>query len=232
MSDTAELTREAMLAFSRIAAEAASAEGSEEALWAIPRTLPALLGDPSAALAPRAFRDADLPAVTTAAAVFLRMPSGSFNLIAAPVNFPPQQHHELVDITLGHFGDVARTRRAMIVHDTTLHTQFVKILQAFRAGSSMFTPMLWQDTYLGVITCANAARNSFRERDLAIQTAFAGLASALFVAHGGPTWLRDHRHNGAAPAVEGQLTSLRWAQDAAGAATPRNGGRGRAAAPR
>jgi hypothetical protein len=53
----------------------------------------------------------------------------------------------------------------------------------------MFTPMLWQDRYLGVIICANAARCTFRERDLAVQTAFAGLASALFVAHGGPAWL-------------------------------------------
>lgn len=189
MPDAGELNGEAMLALSRVAAEAAAVEGPEEALWAITRTLPALLGDRAAALAPRAFREPEPPAVTTAAAVFLRMPGGTHHLITAPVNFPPEQHHELVDIGLGHPGHVARTRRAMILHDTTLHAQFVKILQAFRAGSSMFTPMLWQDRYLGVIICANAARGTFRERDLAVQTAFAGLASALFVAHGGPAWL-------------------------------------------
>jgi hypothetical protein len=77
----------------------------------------------------------------------------------------------------------------MVLHDTTLHARFVKILQAFRAGSSMFTPVLWRDDYLGVIICANAARGTFGERDLAVQTAFAGLAAALFVAHGGPAWL-------------------------------------------
>lgn len=189
MPDLGQLTQEAMLAFSRVGAEGAAAAGPEDALWAITRTLPALLGDRAAALAPRAFREAEPPAVNTACTVFLRMPDGKHHLIAAPVNFPPEQYHELVDIGLGHPGHVAQTRRAMILHDTVMHTHFVKILQAFRAGSSIFTPLLWQDEYLGVIICANAARNTFRESDLAVQTAFAGLASALFVAHGGPAWL-------------------------------------------
>ncbi|WP_268957017.1 GAF domain-containing protein [Sabulicella rubraurantiaca] len=189
MTDAAGLAQETVLALSRVAAEGAAASGPEEALWAITRTLPAILGDRAAALSPRAFRDEEPPAVTTACAVFLRMPDNAHHLIAAPVNFPPEQHHELVDIGLGHPGHVANTRRPMVLHDTTLHAQFVKILQAFRAGSSMFTPMLWQDESIGVIICANAARGTFRERDLAMQTAFAGLASALFMAHGGPAWL-------------------------------------------
>jgi hypothetical protein len=189
MPDTAELAQDALLALSRVAAEGAAAPGPEDALWAVTRTLPALLGDRDAALAPRAFRDAEPPTLTSACAVFLRMPDGRHHLIAAPVNFPPEQHHELVDIHLGHPGHVAKTRRAMVLHDTTLHAQFVKILQAFRAGSSMFTPMLWQDEYVGVIICANAARGTFRERDLAVQTAFAGLGAALFMAHRGPEWL-------------------------------------------
>jgi hypothetical protein len=189
MRNTLELSHDALLALSRVAAEGAAAESPEDALWSITRTLPALLGDRSAAFAPRAFRDDPPPAATSACAVFLRMPDGRHHLISAPVNFPAEQHHELVDIALGHPGHVAATRRPMVLHDTTLHASFVKILQAFRAGSSMFTPMLWKDEYLGVIICANAARGTFGERDLAVQTAFAGLAAALFVAHGGQAWL-------------------------------------------
>lgn len=189
MRNTLELSHDAMLALGRVAAEAAAADGPEDALWSITRTLPALLGDSAAALAPHAFRDDPPPVVNRACAVFLRMPDGRHHMISAPVNFPPEQHHELVDITLGHPGHVAATRRPMVLHDTTLHASFVKILQAFRAGSSMFTPMLWKDDYLGVIICASAARGTFGERDLAVQTAFAGLAAALFVAHGGPGWL-------------------------------------------
>lgn len=189
MRDTLELSHDAMLALTRVAAEAGAADGPEEALWTVTRTLPALLGDRSAALAQRAFRDDPPPTVTSACAAFLRMPDGLHHLISAPVNFPAEQHHELVDIALGHPGHVAATRRPMVLHDTTLHASFVKILQAFRAGSSMFTPLLWKDEYLGVIICAHAARGTFGERDLAVQTAFAGLAAALFVAHGGPAWL-------------------------------------------
>jgi hypothetical protein len=75
------------------------------------------------------------------------------------------------------------------LRDTTLHASFVKILQTFRAGSAMFAPLLWQGTYLGVLICANAARNTFGERDLAAHRAFAGLAAACWMAQGGPAWM-------------------------------------------
>ncbi len=178
-----------VLALKRIAEEAAEAEGPEEALWTITRAVPAMLGDPSAALRPNAFREVPPPAIGTAATFFMRMPDGAHHLITAPVNFPAKQHHELVRITLGHPGEVARTHRPLLLRDTALHPSFVKILQSFRAGSSMFAPLLWRGDYLGVLICANAARGTFAERDLAALQAFAGLASALWIAQGGPAWL-------------------------------------------
>lgn len=187
--DFSALAQEAVLALARIGADAAAAEGPEEALWCITRALPTLLGDPTASLAPGAFRETPPPAITLAAAAFLRMPEGKYHLISAPVNFPSAQHHELVDIALGHPGHVAVHRRPLLLRDTALEPSFVKILQAFRAGSSMFAPMLWEGRYLGVLICANAARCTFGECDLAVMTAFAALASALFVAHGGEAWL-------------------------------------------
>ena len=177
------------LAFARVAAEGAAAAGPEDALWAITRTVPAVLGNPAAALRPNAFRENPPPAVGAAAAVFLRMADGQHHLIAAPVNFAPEQHHELVAIELGHPGHVARTQQPMLLHDTALHVTFVKILQTFRAGSSMFAPLLWRGDYLGVLICAHAARGSFSEVDLTALQAFAGLGAALFMAQGGPAWL-------------------------------------------
>jgi signal transduction protein with GAF and PtsI domain len=177
------------LAFARIAAEGAAAPGPEEALWAITRTVPALLGDPAAALRPNAFREEPAPRIGAAATVFLRMPDGRHHLISAPVNFAPSQHYELVAIELGHPGHVAKTRQPMLLHDTALHASFVKILQSFRAGSSMFAPLLWQGEYLGVLICANAARGTYAEADLAALQGFAGLGAALFMAHDGPAWL-------------------------------------------
>ena len=180
---------DALLALRRIAAEANAAHDPEEALWSITRALPAMLGDPDAANRPNAFRETPPPYVGSACTFFMRMPNGAHHLITAPVNFPAKQHHELVNIALGHPGEVARTRRPMLLRDTALHPTFVKILQSFRAGSSMFAPLLWRDEYLGVLICANAARGTFAERDLAALEAFANLAAAVWIAQGGPAWL-------------------------------------------
>ena len=128
---------ENILALSRITAEAATANGPEEALWCITRNVPALLGDPSAALRPGAFREAGPLAATSAAVAFMRTPNAKHHLITAPVNFLPEQHHELVDITLGHPGEIAHSRRPLLLRDTTLHSSFVKILQTFKAGSTL-----------------------------------------------------------------------------------------------
>jgi GAF domain-containing protein len=173
----------------RVGAEASGAHGPEEALWCITRAIPALLGDPAASLRPGAFRETEVPPVTGAAVAFMLTPDGRHHLNTAPVNFLPEQHHELIEVELGHPGVVARTLRPLLLRDTSLHESFVKILQTFRAGSSLFAPLLWQGRYLGVLICANAARNTFGERDLIAHQAFAALAAAQWVAHGGPAWI-------------------------------------------
>ena len=186
MSDHAT---ETILGLARVGADAGAADGAEPALWCITRAIPALLGDPAATRDPHAFREPGPPAVHGAAAAFMQTPDGRHHLITAPVNFPPEQRHELVEIELGHPGDVARSRRPLLLRDTTLHTGFVKILQTFRAGSAMFAPLLWRGDYLGVLICANAARNTFGERDLVAHQAFANLAAACWMAQEGPAWL-------------------------------------------
>jgi len=180
---------EQMAGFARIAAEGAAAHEPEEALYAITRAIPALLGDASAALRPNAFRETPPPVTGAAAVAFMATADRQHHMITAPVNFAPEQYHELVDIRLGHPGEVAKTRQPMLLRDTALHAGFVKILQTFRAGSSMFAPILWQGDYLGVLICANAARNTFGEADLIAHRGFAALAASLWVAQGGPAWM-------------------------------------------
>jgi hypothetical protein len=189
MTAASDTDAETVHAIARVAAEASEADGPEEALWCITRTIPALLGDASASSRPGAFREGSVPAVTGAAVAFMLTPDGRHHLITAPVNFLPEQHHELVDIELGHPGVVARTRRPLLLRDTSLHQSFVKILQTFRAASSMFAPLLWRGDYLGVLICANAARSTFGERDLVAHQAFAALAAAVWMAHGGQAWM-------------------------------------------
>jgi len=178
-----------LLALERVAADAAIASDAEAAMWCVTRTLPSLLGDPAASARPGALADGAVP--MSAATAFMVTPDRKHHLITASVNFRPEQHHELVAITLGHPGVVAATRRGIILADTSHHESFVKILQTFRAGSAMQVPMLWQGEYLGVLICANAARGTFAEIDFRALHAFANLAAALWMAHDGPDWLRS-----------------------------------------
>lgn len=184
-----QFDHEVLLSLGRIAVDAGAAQSPEDALWCVTRALPGPLGDPKAALRPHAFRDSSPPVIRVASVGFMQMPDAHHHLIVAPVSFPPEQHHELVDMRLGHPGTVAASRRPLLLRDTALQPGFVKILQTFHAGSAMFAPMLWQDDYLGVLICADAARGTFGERDLAALNVYASFAAACWVAHGGPAWL-------------------------------------------
>jgi signal transduction protein with GAF and PtsI domain len=181
MRDLNGLRDNVPFALRRVLQEAAGAENAEQALWIVTRTLPSLFGNRSGDHRPGE--------TTSAAAAFMATPDRRYHLITAPVNFRPEQYHELVAIDLGHPGIVARTRRGVFLADTSHHESFVKILQTFRAGSAMQVPMQWKDDYLGVLICANAARGAFEELDFQIMEAFAALAAALWVAHEGPAWL-------------------------------------------
>jgi signal transduction protein with GAF and PtsI domain len=181
MRDLNGVRENVLLALKRVLQEAAGAQNAEQALWTVTRTLPSLFGNRSG--------DHRMGELTSAAAAFMATPDGSHHLITAPVNFRAEQYHELVAIDLGHPGIVARTRRGIFLADTSHHESFVKILQTFRAGSAMQLPMLWKGDYLGVLICANAARGAFEELDFEVMEAFAALAAAVWVAHGGPEWL-------------------------------------------
>ena len=172
-----------ILAIERITREASFADGPEEALWTITRALPSLMAETNAAVRP------DPRGSGTAAAAFMLTPDERFHLTTAPVNFGPGQRHEKVALALGHPGHVARTRHALLLHDTAHHESFVRILQTFRAKSAMFAPLLWDEDYLGVLICASSVPGTFSEADLSVHKAFASVASALWIAKDGPNWL-------------------------------------------
>ena len=187
MRDVARFHAKALRALSEAGEAASAAAGAEEALWAITRTLPALLGDRESHLLP-----GNLMAGETqqfACCCFVVTPDRKYNLLVAPVNFGPTQRHMKIDLELGHPGHVVRTRQPMLLANTDTHKSFVKILETFRAGSAVFAPLMWGADALGVIICASQARNTFDESDLAVHVAFSHLAAAQWMAHAGPAWL-------------------------------------------
>ena len=189
MRDVDALHRDALRELSRAGAEAGAAPDAEEALWAITRTLPQLLGDRAAHLQPGNLRAGETQQF--ACCCFVVTTDCKFNLLVAPVNFGPAQRHMKIDIALGHPGTVVRSKEPMLLANTDMHKSFVKILETFRAGSAVFAPLLWQGEALGVIVCASQARNTFDESDLAVHVAFSHLAAAQWMAHDGPEYLES-----------------------------------------
>jgi GAF domain-containing protein len=188
MRDIAGFHQEAIRAMARAGAEASAATGPEEALWAITRALPGLLGDRESHLQLGNLKDGEKQQF--ACCCFVVTPDRRSNFLVAPVNFGPTQHHMKIDIGLGHPGHVVTTMRPMLLANTDTHKSFVKILETFRAGSAVFAPLMWRGDALGVIACASQARNTFSEPDLEVHVAFSHLAAAQWTAHQGPEYLR------------------------------------------
>ncbi len=183
MRNLAAFRHETLRALARAGAEASSASGSEEALWAITRALPELLGDREAHLKPGNLKEGETQQFACCA--FVVTPDRKSQLLIAPVNFLPEQRHTLIGIELGHPGHVVKTRQPLLLANTDEHKSFVKILQTFRAGSAVFAPLLWKGDAIGVIVCAGQARYTMTEADLEAHVAFSHLAAAQWVAHGG-----------------------------------------------
>jgi len=188
MRDIAGFHQEAIRAMARAGAEASAATGPEEALWAITRALPGLLGDRESHLQLGNLKDGEKQQF--ACCCFVVTPDRRSNFLVAPVNFGPTQRHMKIDIGLGHPGHVVTTMRPMLLANTDTHKSFVKILETFRAGSAVFAPLMWRGDALGVIACASQARNTFSEPDLEVHVAFSHLAAAQWTAHQGPEYLR------------------------------------------
>lgn len=174
-----------ILALKRLIREAGYADGPEEALWVLTRSLPSMFARGPEASAAGPAQGGRQWACTA----FMLTPDKRHHLITAPMNFPAEQYHEKVSITLGHPAHVAITRHPLLLRNTAHHDSFVKILQTFRAGSSMFAPLLWGDRYLGVMICACSVPDAFSEEDLFVHEAVASAGAALWMAHDGPAWL-------------------------------------------
>jgi len=56
-------------------------------------------------------------------------------------------------------------------------------------GSAIYAPMIWQGRFIGHLITAAQARNTYSPPDLVRLQALAGMATAAYIAHGGPVFL-------------------------------------------
>jgi hypothetical protein len=60
-------------------------------------------------------------------------------------------------------------------------------------GSTLYGPMFWRGQMLGQVITAAQDRNTYGSIDLDILVCFAHVATAVYIAHGGPELLKSRR---------------------------------------
>jgi hypothetical protein len=186
--ETSALHRDAVRVLGDAVRAASAASGPEDALAALTNVLPPLLGDRAAHLRPGGLKPGERQ--FSVSGVFLLTPDARESLLVAETGFPPEQHRLRIPADLAHPGWVVKHRRSLLLRNTDRDAEFKQILKTARMGSAMYAPMLWRGELVGQLVLASQARETYAEADLEILVAFAEAATALWIAHDGPAWLR------------------------------------------
>ncbi len=184
--DTTDL-RPALAALDTAGAAAAAAAGPEAAIHALASAYYHLLGDREAHLRDGALKPGERQYFV--AGGFFVTPDAKYHMLVGSVNFPTAQQRLCVPIDGGHPGWVYQNRSTLILKNTDDHGAFRQYLKTSRMGSTIFAPMIWQGHFHGQMIMAAQARHTMRDEDLAVLVAFTRIATAAWIAHGGPAWL-------------------------------------------
>lgn len=160
----------------------------ESALRHLTAATRALLGDKEAHLRPGGLKPGEQQ--FTVSGIFLIAPDGEHNLLVAEHGFPPEQHRLRIPVDLAHPGWVVEHQQPLVLANTDDDPGFRQILKTARMGSALYGPMFWRGRMLGQLVTASQARHTYSPADLDILVCFAHVAAAVYMAHGGPEFLR------------------------------------------
>ena len=169
-------------------AAALAADGPEGAMRAIAQGCFDTLGARIAHLRPGALKGDERQYFV--AGTFLVTPDRRHHMLVGSIGFPAEQRRLMVPIDGGHPARVMTERAALLIANTDEDRGFRQYLKSSRMGSSAYAPMLFRGDFLGQIIIAAQARHTLRPEDLAVLAAASHLACAVWVAQGGPEWLR------------------------------------------
>jgi len=182
--------RDALDVIDRAGEEALNAAGPEEAIRALAKGYYELLGDREAHAREGALKAGERQFFV--AGGFFVTPDTRYHMLVGNVNFPPEQERLLVPIDGGHPGWVYANRSKLILKNTDEHGSFRQYLKTSRMGSAIFAPIFWQGEFHGQMIMAAQARYTMRDEDLAVLVACSRVAAGVWIAHGGPAWLREN----------------------------------------
>ena len=171
----------------RAFSDATAARDPEAALRTIGVAACEALGDRSAASRPGALKPGETD--FTISGYFVLRPGGEDMLLVAETGWPAEQHRLVIEIGEGKPGWVLANKTPLLLPNTDEEPAFTQILSSARMGSSMYAPLLWRGSALGLITVASQARHTYRVIDLPLVEMAAAHAASLWVAMGGAQYL-------------------------------------------
>lgn len=159
----------------------------ERALTHITRYARDSLGDPAARERPGAITRGDPD--FTISGIFFVAPKRDHMVLLADSGY--DQRLARIGIADSRPGHTVRTGEPAFLANTDHDRLFRQILAKGRVGSTLYLPMKWDGEVLGMFNCAAMARYTYAETDTRTGLAFANLASATWMALGGPRYLAD-----------------------------------------
>lgn len=170
------------------AAEQSRSESEPEAaVRHITRVAREVMGDRDAGKQPGALKAGERDFKVSG--IFFASPRRDHLVLMADHDFPAEQRFLRISIADSRPGYTVRTGTPVVVPNTDHDGLFRQILKTARMGSAVYAPMVWQGQVLGMFNIAAQARNTYDETDLKTGMAFANLASATWMALGGPGYL-------------------------------------------
>lgn len=155
----------------------------EAALAAIGHLVCDSLGDKSAGSRPGALKPGESD--FTISGYFIVRPATDDMILMAEIGWPADQHRLVIEIDEGRPGWVVGNATPLVLPNTDDDGTFTQILSSARMGSSMYAPLRWLGSVLGLITVASQARYTYAAEDLPLLEIAAAHAASMWVALGG-----------------------------------------------
>ncbi len=181
------LTQDPWDEIARAAQAAADAVDAEDAVREFVHTALRITGDAGAHEKPGALKPGERH--FSVGGAFMVSPDGTSHFLIGEWGFPEEQHRLYYPLDTGHPGWVWKNERALILENTDDHSDFKQILKSARMGSAIYAPMVWQGGFIGHLITAAQARNTFSPPDLVRLRSLAAMATAAYMAKGGPEFL-------------------------------------------
>ena len=186
--DVHALRAEALATLAEATRAANDVPDVESALGHLTAATQGVLGNKEAHLRPGGLRAGERQFVVSG--IFLITVDRQHNLLVAEHGFPPEQRRLRIPLDFGPPGWVVQHQRPRIIANTDEAPDFRQILKTSHMGSTLYGPMFWRGEMFGQVVTAAQARSTYSSIDLDLFMGFVHVATAVYMAHGGPGWLQ------------------------------------------